>query len=85
MEQTHGISNIARAISQMEQLTQTSAASAQESATAAGELTEQSESLEDIVRILSSVVNGSSTETRSGNSLLRASGRAKTSYAGSVA
>lgn len=65
-EQSHGISSIAKAISQMEQLTQTSAASAQSSATAAGELTQQSESLEDIVRILSSVVNGGDAQT-SGN------------------
>jgi methyl-accepting chemotaxis protein len=57
-EQTHGIGNITRAITQMKQLTQTSAASAQQSAAAAGELTRQSDSLEDIVRILSSVVNG---------------------------
>lgn len=81
VEQTHGISNIARAISQMEQLTQTSAASAQESANAAGELTDQSESLEDIVRILSSVVNGSSTESRPRNSLLRTAAHIKTSFA----
>jgi len=81
VEQTHGISNIARAISQMEQLTQTSAASAQQSASAAGELTEQSESLEDIVRILSSVVNGTPSETRARNSFLRAPIQAKTSYA----
>ena len=60
-EQTHGIGNITQAISQMEQLTQTSAASAQQSAEAAGELTHQSEALEDIVRILSSVVNGDTT------------------------
>jgi len=77
-EQTQGIGNITRAISQMEQLTQTSAASAQQSASAAGELTEQSDSLEDIVRILSSVVNGETTETGSRGGFNGA--RAQTSY-----
>jgi methyl-accepting chemotaxis protein len=85
VEQTHGISNIARAISQMEQLTQTSAASAQQSASAAGELTDQSESLEDIVMILNSVVNGSPAESRPGNSFLRNAPRTKTDYASSTA
>ena len=81
VEQTHGISNIARAISQMEQLTQTSAASAQQSATAAGELTQQSESLEDIVQILSSVVNGTDSQAAPRKSFLRVPPRAKTSFA----
>jgi methyl-accepting chemotaxis protein len=81
VEQTHGISNIARAISQMEQLTQTSAASAQQSAKAAGELTDQSESLEDIVKILSTVVNGTESDTPSRSSFTRRSGRTATTYA----
>ncbi|WP_263376810.1 methyl-accepting chemotaxis protein [Granulicella aggregans] len=81
VEQTHGISNIARAISQMEQLTQTSAASAQQSAKAAGELTDQSESLEDIVKILSTVVNGNESDTSSRNSFIRRAGRTATTFA----
>jgi methyl-accepting chemotaxis protein len=78
VEQTHGISNIARAISQMEQLTQTSAASAQQSASAARELTEQSESLEDIVKILSTVVNGNDSDTGPRRSFIKRPGHATT-------
>ena len=82
VEQTHGISNIAKAISQMEQITQTSAASAQESATVAGALTEQSEGLEDIVRILSSVVNGGVSEgASSSRGFGRITPQARTSFA----
>jgi methyl-accepting chemotaxis protein/methyl-accepting chemotaxis protein-1 (serine sensor receptor) len=81
VEQTHGISNIAKAISQMEQLTQTSAASAQQSATAAAELTEQSESLEDIVKILSSVVNGTSSDAEPRNGSLRTPAHARPRFA----
>ena len=80
-EQTHGIGNITRAITQMEKVTQTSAASAQQSAEAASELTEQSESLEDIVRILSSVVNGEGSEAQSRGSFRRVSPSPRASYA----
>jgi methyl-accepting chemotaxis protein len=55
-EQTHGIEQISKAILQMEQVTQTTAASAEEGASAAEELTAQSESLKDIVRQLTEMV-----------------------------
>ncbi|HEV2618427.1 MAG TPA: methyl-accepting chemotaxis protein, partial [Acidobacteriaceae bacterium] len=57
-EQTRGISQIARAISQMEQVTQASAASADQSAAAAQELTAQSTRLNDIVDSLTLVIGG---------------------------
>ena len=63
-EQTHGIGQIARAISEMEKITQASTANAQSSAAVAGELNTESESLTEIVRILYSVVEGESTALR---------------------
>ena len=48
-EQARGIEQIGKAITQMEQVTQTTAASAEESAAAAEELNAQSETLKDIV------------------------------------
>jgi methyl-accepting chemotaxis protein len=59
-EQTNGISQIARAICQMEKITQASSANAQSGAAVASELNTESESLNEIVRILSSVVEGNS-------------------------
>jgi methyl-accepting chemotaxis protein len=58
-EQTNGISQIARAIAQMEKITQASSANAQSGAATASELNTESESLNEIVRILSTVVEGS--------------------------
>jgi methyl-accepting chemotaxis protein len=63
-EQAHGISQIARAISQMEKITQASTANAQSGAAVATELTTESESLNEIVRILSTVVEGDSPQLR---------------------
>jgi methyl-accepting chemotaxis protein len=63
-EQTHGISQIARAISEMEKITQASTANAQSSAAVATELNTESESLNEIVRILSTVVEGNSPTLR---------------------
>jgi methyl-accepting chemotaxis protein len=57
-EQTRGISQIAKSISLMEKVTQTFAATAQESASAAHELTVQSDLMNDIVKSLSLVVEG---------------------------
>jgi methyl-accepting chemotaxis protein len=57
-EQTNGISQIARAIAQMEKITQASSANAQSGAAVASELNIESESLNEIVRILSTVVEG---------------------------
>jgi len=59
-EQTNGISQIARAISEMEKITQASTANAQSSAAVATELNGESETLNEIVRILSAVVEGNS-------------------------
>jgi methyl-accepting chemotaxis protein/methyl-accepting chemotaxis protein-1 (serine sensor receptor) len=57
-EQTRGIEQVAKAITQMEQVTQTIAASAEEGASAAEELTAQSETLKDIVRGLTAMIGG---------------------------
>ncbi len=58
-EQTSGISQIARAIQHMEKLTQSSAGTAQQSATAAEELTQESGVLQEIVSNLTMIVGGS--------------------------
>jgi methyl-accepting chemotaxis protein/methyl-accepting chemotaxis protein-1 (serine sensor receptor) len=57
-EQARGIGQIGKAILQMEQVTQKTAASAEESASAAEELNSQSEALRDVVRRLSALVGG---------------------------
>lgn len=64
-EQMRGIEQIAKALTQMEQVTQTIAASAEESASAAEELTAQSETLKDVVGRLNAMVIGGSDERRS--------------------
>ncbi len=61
-EQTSGIAQIARSIQHMEKLTQSSAGTAQESATAAEELTSQSGVLQEIVLNLTTIVSGSAQE-----------------------
>jgi methyl-accepting chemotaxis protein/methyl-accepting chemotaxis protein-1 (serine sensor receptor) len=58
-EQTRGIGQIARSISEMERVIQASAASAEESAAAAEELTAQSDVLNGIVTSLGLVIGGS--------------------------
>lgn len=58
-EQTRGIEQIGKAIIRMEQVTQTTAANAEESAAAAEELNAQSEALKDIVARLTSLVGNS--------------------------
>jgi len=55
-EQAKGIAQIGNAITQMEQVTQSSAASAEQSAAAAKQLDAQSESLKEIVAQLTSMV-----------------------------
>ncbi len=57
-EQARGIELIAKSITQMEQVTQTTAASAEESAAAAEELNAQSAQLKGVVLKLSAVVGG---------------------------
>ncbi len=60
-EQARGIEQIVKAISQMEQVTQKTAANAEESASAAEELTAQSETVKDVVNRLTAMVSGQST------------------------
>lgn len=62
-EQSDGIGNIGKALSQMEQVTQSTAANAEESAAAAEELNAQSEALKDIVLRLNSMVGGNAAST----------------------
>jgi methyl-accepting chemotaxis protein len=62
-EQTDGIGLIRRALSQMEQVSQTTAANAEEGAAAAEQLNAQSEALKDIVVRLNSMAGGA-TMTR---------------------
>ena len=57
-EQSRGLDQIARSITQMEQVTQTAAANAEESAAAAEELNAQSEALRDVVGRLNAMVGG---------------------------
>lgn len=62
-DQNQGISQINVAVTQMDQVTQTNAASAEESASAAAELSAQASSMRDTVRDLLSLVGGSATTT----------------------
>jgi methyl-accepting chemotaxis protein/methyl-accepting chemotaxis protein-1 (serine sensor receptor) len=55
-EQTRGIEEVARAVIQMQTVTQTTAAGAEESAAAAGELNAHSRALKDVVRQLTAMV-----------------------------
>jgi methyl-accepting chemotaxis protein len=65
-EQSRGIEQVAQAVTQMENLTQRAAASAQESASASTELTAQASALKDVVERLSRMVGG---EVRSGSAV----------------
>ena len=62
LEQTRGIEQVAKALTQMEQVTQQSAANAEESAAAAEELTAQASTLMEVVHQLSSMVGGAAEE-----------------------
>jgi methyl-accepting chemotaxis protein len=57
-EQSHGIEQVARAVSQMEQVTQRTAANAEEGASAGEELTAQSDALRVLVERLGMMVGG---------------------------
>lgn len=57
-EQTRGIEQVAKAITQMESVTQTTAASAEESAAASEELTAQAATLRDVAQSLAAMVGG---------------------------
>jgi methyl-accepting chemotaxis protein/methyl-accepting chemotaxis protein-1 (serine sensor receptor) len=61
VEQSNGIDQISRAITQMEQVTQSNAASAEESAAAAEELNAQAEHMKDVVSSLRAMVDGANT------------------------
>jgi methyl-accepting chemotaxis protein/methyl-accepting chemotaxis protein-1 (serine sensor receptor) len=83
-EQTRGIEQIGKAISQMEQVTQKNAANAEESASASEELTAQSQALYAVVRDLEAMVDGSDAEggaSRTEPRIPRRSGPASSSVA----
>jgi len=63
-EQARGIDQIGKAITQMEQVTQKTAANAEESASAAEQLTAQSETVKEIVARLTEMVCGGETAVR---------------------
>ncbi len=63
-EQSQGIEQVNIAVSQMDKVTQSNAASAEESASAAEELTAQAETLRDAVAGLSSLVDGANSGSR---------------------
>lgn len=57
-EQARGIEEIAKALAQMDQVTQTTAASAEESASASEEMSAQAQSLNQIIEQLQSMIGG---------------------------
>jgi len=61
-EQAQGIAQINKAISQMEQVVQTNAATAEESSAASQELSSQAMNMKDIVNSLVQLVNGAQSE-----------------------
>jgi methyl-accepting chemotaxis protein len=67
-EQSRGIDHISRSITQMEQVTQGSAAGAEQGAAAAEELNAQAEGMKDVVERLKSMVEGSSSQHGNGRS-----------------
>jgi methyl-accepting chemotaxis protein/methyl-accepting chemotaxis protein-1 (serine sensor receptor) len=58
IEQSRGIDEISRSITQMEQVTQRNAAGAEEGAAAAEQLNAQAEAMKDVVHILRNMVDG---------------------------
>jgi methyl-accepting chemotaxis protein len=78
-EQSRGIEQIGKAIVQMEQVTQKAAASAEESASTAAELTSQSAALKDIVGRLNAMVSNTASvrPTQKRATLLAPSGRSQ--------
>jgi methyl-accepting chemotaxis protein len=81
-EQSKGIEQIGTAVSMMDKLTQSNAASAEESASASEELSAQATELNDMVNILVAIVSGSNAKTakQAGNGNVRA--RNPASFAG---
>ena len=80
-EQSKGLEQVAGAISQMEQVTQRTAASSEECAAAAEQLTAQSESLRTIVTRLTEMVSSGQTATGSRLGLDRKASRQRRSSA----
>ncbi|MDD3014167.1 MAG: methyl-accepting chemotaxis protein, partial [Candidatus Gastranaerophilales bacterium] len=66
-EQTQGIAQINKAISQMEQVVQSNAATAEESAASSEELSSQAMNMKDIVNSLVQLVNGAQIELNQSN------------------
>jgi methyl-accepting chemotaxis protein/methyl-accepting chemotaxis protein-1 (serine sensor receptor) len=66
IEQSSGIDQISRAITQMEQVTQGSAANAEQSAAAAQQLNAQAEHMTDVVEAKRALVDGSDRAPRGG-------------------
>ncbi len=62
-EQSRGIDQIRKAIAQMEQVTQTTGANAEEGAAAAEELNAQSEAMKDVVAQLQAMVGGAGSDS----------------------
>jgi methyl-accepting chemotaxis protein/methyl-accepting chemotaxis protein-1 (serine sensor receptor) len=65
-EQTRGIEQIAKGVTQMEQVTQAAAANAEESASAAEELNAQSDTLRNVVERLAAMVGGGEARSYAG-------------------
>jgi CHASE3 domain sensor protein len=68
-EQSHGINQVNTAVTQMDKVTQSNAANAEESASAAEELNAQAKSLTDIVLQLNQLVDGKSPGNVAGKSM----------------
>jgi methyl-accepting chemotaxis protein len=62
-EQAQGVDQVNTAVAQMDKVTQTNAANAEESASASEELSAQAEQLRDLVVQLSAMVGGSAEQT----------------------
>ena len=74
-EQSQGIEQINTSVSQMDQVTQTNAANAEESAAASEELSAQAEELSTCVRELSKLVGGGTTDDQQSSQTRRPSTR----------
>lgn len=65
VEQSNGIKHISQSVTQMEQVTQSNAANAEESAAAAEQLNAQAGAMKDVVEILRAMVDGDAASTSS--------------------
>jgi methyl-accepting chemotaxis protein len=84
-EQAKGLNQITNSITQMEQTTQSSAASSEETAAAAEELTAQAESMQAVVQRLQSLVDGGNSGYTPRTSLTSRGRSAVSVQAGSTA